>query len=71
LTGSQRRSELRTPIERIGAIAGLDLDEFGSEHEAFRVGKAGDDCPLGFDAQPDIAGSRLPVVRWPTSRCGS
>ena len=43
------------PIERIRALAGLDLEEFGSEHEAFGLGKPGDRCALGLDAEPRAA----------------
>jgi hypothetical protein len=40
------------PVERIGALAGLDFDELGDDGEPFGFGKAGDSRSLSLDTQP-------------------
>ena len=40
------------PVERVRALAGLDLDELGCELEALGLGEAVDGGPLGLDAEP-------------------
>ena len=47
----QRCGELRPSIERIRALAGLDLGELRYEGDALGFGEAGDRCSLGFDAE--------------------
>ena len=46
----QRRGELRAPLEGIAALAGLDLQVFADQFQAFGCGKAGDDVALRLDA---------------------
>ena len=47
----QRGCQLRSAIERIGALAGLDLGELVQDGDALGFGEAGDCGSLGFDAQ--------------------
>ena len=51
----QRGGELRAPIERIAALAGLDLGELAEEGESFAFGEAGDHGSLGLDSEPGAA----------------
>ena len=56
----QRCGELRAAVERVGALAGLDLGELVKDGDALGFGKAGDRGSLGLDAQ---ARSTLPLCR--------
>ena len=52
LGGSQRGGELRPPVEGVGALAGLGLDELGDDADALGLGEPGDGGALRLDAQP-------------------
>ena len=54
--GCESRRELRSPIERIGALAAFSFDVFGNDGEVFGFGEARDRRALGLDAE---AGSVL------------
>ena len=43
--------ELRSPIERIAALAGLDLGELAQEAQSFAVREAGHHGALGLDSE--------------------
>jgi hypothetical protein len=64
LAGCQRRSELWSPFQGVGALAGLDLRELGDQRVALGLGEPGDCCALGLDAEPRAAlpGGGDPVV---------
>ena len=49
----QRCGELRPSVERVGALAGFDLGEFGEDGDAFGFGKARDRCSLASSPSPD------------------
>ena len=51
-TSSKRGSESRAPVERIGALSGLDLSELGREGEAFGFGKTCHGGALSLNAEP-------------------
>ena len=51
----QRGLQLRPPVERIAALARLDLGELGDDLEAFGLGKAGNSLALGFKAEARAA----------------
>ncbi len=51
-TGGQSRGELGPPIQRVRALACLDLDELGGELESLGLRKALDGYFLGFDSEP-------------------
>ena len=51
----QRGLQLRPPVERIAAFAGLDLGELGDDLETFGLGKADDSLALGFEAEARAA----------------
>ena len=53
----QSGGELRTPVEGVGALAGLDLDVFPADLETLGFGKASQRMPLGLYAQ-----SRAPLL---------
>jgi hypothetical protein len=44
-------AKLRSPIESVGALAGLDLGEFGKAGETLGVGEAGERRSLGFNTK--------------------
>ena len=48
----QRGDELGAAIERVGALARLDLDELGDDLEPLDLGEAGDGGALGVHAEP-------------------
>ena len=52
LAGCERRGELWSPVQGVGALAGLDLGELGDERVALGLGEPGDCGPLGLDAEP-------------------
>ena len=56
----QRRLQLWSAVERVGALAGLDLGELGDDLEALGRGKGGNGLALGFEAQAGTA--LLPVL---------
>src|SRR5262245_24946434 len=47
----QRRFQLRTAIERIGTLAGLDLGELGDDLETFGLRKGGNSVALRFETK--------------------
>src|SRR3954453_15889889 len=47
----QRRGELRPALQRVRALAGFDLDEFGVDLVALAATEAGDGLALSLDAQ--------------------
>ena len=47
--------ELRAAIERVGALARLDLDELGDDLEPLGLGEPGDGGALGVNAEPGAA----------------
>jgi hypothetical protein len=49
--GSEGGCELRAAVERVGAFAGLRLDELGDDGEAFSFGEPGDRRALRFDPE--------------------
>ena len=51
----QRGLQLRPAVERIGALAGLDLGELGDDLEAFGLGEGGDGLALRFEAEAGAA----------------
>ena len=50
--GGEGGCELRAPIERIGALAGLGLDELGDDGEAFNFGETRNRRALRLDPEP-------------------
>ena len=60
----QGGGELRAAVERVGALARLDLSEFGGDLETLSLGKAGDGGALGVEPEPRAAllASADPVV---------
>ncbi len=52
---SQGGGELRAAVERIGALARLDLSELGGDLEALGLGEAGDGGALGVEPEPRAA----------------
>jgi hypothetical protein len=52
LAGCEGRGELRSPLQGIDALAGLDLGELGDENVALRLGETGDGGPLRLNAEP-------------------
>jgi hypothetical protein len=44
--------ELWPPVDRVGALAGLGLDELGDDRDAFGLGEAGDGRALRLDPEP-------------------
>ena len=51
----QRGLQLRPALQRVAALAGLDLGELGDDGEAFGGGEAGDSLALGFKAKTRAA----------------
>jgi hypothetical protein len=51
----QRRGELRTPVEGVGALAGLDLGEGLGQDVAFGLGEAGERRGLSFKTKTGAA----------------
>ena len=49
--GGRERSELRSPIERIGTLARFYVDVFGNDLHALGFGKSLDGRPLGLDSK--------------------
>ena len=49
----QRRLQLRAPVERISALARLDLGVLGDDVEPFGLGERGDGAALRLQAQPE------------------
>ena len=50
----QRRRQLRALVERIGALAGLDLDELSHDFEALGLGKPGNGGALRFKTKAGL-----------------
>ena len=61
---AKRRLELRTPLERVGSLASLNLAEGLRQVVAFNLGEAGERRHLGFEAETrcPLAGGRDPSV---------
>jgi hypothetical protein len=51
----QGGGELRAAIERVRALARLDLNMLGDELEPLGLGESGDGSPLGINAEPGAA----------------
>src|SRR5262245_13702685 len=52
---SESCGELRSPLDRVAAFAGLDLGEGVDDHEAVGLGEAGDGVALRFQPEPGLA----------------
>ena len=51
----QRGLQLRPALQRVAALAALDLGEFGDDVETFNCGERGDSLALGFKAKAGAA----------------
>ena len=51
----QRRLQLRPALERVGALAGLDLGELADDLEAFRRGKGCNGLALSLEPEAGAA----------------
>ena len=67
----QGGGELRAAVERVGALARLDLSELGGDLEALGLGEAGDGGALSVNAKPRaalLAGADPEIA--PSAACG-
>jgi hypothetical protein len=51
LPGCQCRGKLWSPVQSVGALAGLDLGELGDQLVTLGLGEPGDCGALGFDPE--------------------
>ena len=69
LAGEQPVAVVRAAIERVGALAGFDLDELAGDPIALDLGEPGDSSSLGFEAEPspaiaDVVRANLSRASW-------
>ena len=60
------RSEIRALVERVGALARLDLGELGGDLEALDLGEAGDGRALGAKPWPERPWLSVEIRRYVT-----
>jgi hypothetical protein len=54
LGGRERSRELRSPNERIGTLAGLDVDVFGGNVQSLGLRETGNSCSLRLNSESGV-----------------